>query len=126
MKKEEQNGQKGIVASVVVPVYNAQARLRACLDCYAAQTLEAIEIICVDDGSTDRSHGILEEYARKDSRFRIIEQENSGAAIARNRGAAEAGGEWVFFGDADDECAPEMLSEWRRPSAIFRALALKT
>ena len=90
--------------SVVLPVYNVEGYLRGCLDSVRTQTLEDIEIICVDDGSTDGSGAILDEYAATDGRFRVIHQPNSGAGAARNRGLAEARGKYLFFCDADDRC----------------------
>ena len=72
--------------SVVIPVYNIEAHLRQCLDSVAGQTLSDLEVICVDDGSTDTSPAILEEYAQKDPRFQVIRQANAGPGAARNRG----------------------------------------
>ena len=72
--------------SVVIPVYNIEAHLRQCLDSVAGQTLSDLEVICVDDGSTDTSPAILEEYAQKDPRFQVVRQANAGPGAARNRG----------------------------------------
>ena len=72
--------------SVIIPVYNAQDYLRDCLDSICRQTLTDIEIICVDDGSSDDSLEILKEYAQKDSRIQVICQKNGGAGAARNNG----------------------------------------
>lgn len=88
--------------SVVVPVYNIETCLRQCLDSIAAQTLKDIEIICVDDGSTDNSIHILHDYTQKDERFSIITQKNSGPENARNRGLGAATGEYIIFLDSDD------------------------
>lgn len=76
--------------SVIVPIYNMESLLPRCLDSLAAQTLRDLEIICVDDGSTDGSGGIVRKYASGDSRFRLITQENSGRAEARNAGIRAA------------------------------------
>lgn len=95
--------------SVIIPVYNAEPYLRQCLDSVINQTLKEIEIICVDDGSTDHSLEILESYADKDSRVRILTQENRSAGVARNRGLAEAEGEYLSFLDADDFFETNML-----------------
>ena len=95
--------------SVIVPVYNAQSHLRQCLDSIMGQTLREIEILCVDDGSTDGSAQILEEYKGCDPRLHVIMQENIGAGAARNRGLAEASGEYLSFLDADDFFEPDML-----------------
>ena len=78
--------------SVVIPVYNVERYLRTCLDSVANQTLRDIEIICVDDGSTDGSPGILKEYARRDNRISILSQSNNGLSSARNAGAKAATG----------------------------------
>jgi len=88
--------------SVIIPVYNVKAYLRQCLDSVIKQTLQEIEIICVDDGSTDGSLDILKEYADKDARITVLSQENLHAGIARNAGLAVAQGEYVHFLDSDD------------------------
>ena len=97
--------------SVIMPVYNAGRYLRQCMDSLISQTLHNIEIICVDDGSTDDSVAILEEYARKDSRVRIICQSNSGAGAARNNGIRHAVGEYLSILDCDDFFEPDMLEK---------------
>lgn len=88
--------------SIIVPVYNVEQYLRQCLDSLLAQTFGDIEIICVDDGSTDASGTILNDYAHADSRLRVITQPNSGVSAARNRGIEESRGEWLIFVDSDD------------------------
>jgi glycosyltransferase involved in cell wall biosynthesis len=88
--------------SVVIPVYNAEKYLRECLDSVVNQTLKDIEIICVNDGSTDKSHTILEEYAAQDDRIILLNQSNAGAGAARNKGIETAISEFVIFIDADD------------------------
>ena len=88
--------------SVIIPVYNVEEYLRECLDSVVNQTLRDIEIICVDDGSTDSSLDILKEYAAKDNRFTILEQSNKGAGAARNKGLDIAKGEYLYFLDSDD------------------------
>lgn len=88
--------------SVIIPVYNAEKYLRQCLDSVVNQTLQEIEIICVDDGSTDGSLAILREYEAADSRVKVLTQENQGAGVARNNGMAAAHGEYFAFWDADD------------------------
>ena len=91
--------------SVVIPVYNAERYLSRCLDSVLAQTLRDIEVICVDDGSTDSSPEILGKYRSMDSRVRVIRQENSGQGAARNRGIDAATGGSLCFVDADDALA---------------------
>ena len=88
--------------SVIIPVYNVEKYLRQCLDSIVNQTLHDIEIICVDDSSTDSSYTILQEYAKKDNRIVILQQQNTGAGAARNMGIDVAQGEYVHFLDADD------------------------
>ena len=104
----------GIAASVIIPVYNAESYLAQALISYCAQTLSNIEIICVDDGSTDGSRAICEKFAAFDPRIRVITQKNQGAAVARNCGIDKARGRWLFFGDADDFCRHDMLEEMVR------------
>ncbi len=88
--------------SVIIPVYNVEQYLRECLDSVINQTLKEIEIICVDDGSTDKSLDILLEYAAKDNRITVLKQENQGSGPARNNGILTAKGEFIAFMDADD------------------------
>ena len=88
--------------SIVIPVYNVEHYLRECLDSVLSQTYSDWEAICVNDGSTDGSSVILEEYAAKDSRFRMISQKNAGTAAARNTGLKVAKGDYIFFLDSDD------------------------
>ena len=95
--------------SVIIPVYNTELYLRECLDSVIHQTLKEIEIICVDDGSTDRSLEILREYEARDGRFRVLTQPNVNAGAARNRGLDLARGEYLSFLDADDFFEPKML-----------------
>ncbi|MBR5160328.1 MAG: glycosyltransferase family 2 protein, partial [Thermoguttaceae bacterium] len=88
--------------SVIIPVYNVEPYLRECLDSVVNQTFRDIEIICVNDGSTDGSPAILEEYAAKDSRIIIIHQQNGGLSAARNSGMNAAKGDFILFVDSDD------------------------
>lgn len=97
------------LASIVVPVYNAQPNLCACLDSLLAQTYENIELICVDDGSTDDSPAVLADYAARDARVRVLTQENRGPGAARNAGMDAASGEYLYFFDCDDWCEPTLL-----------------
>ena len=101
--------EENIKVSVILPVYNGETYLSECLDAILGQTLKEIEVICVNDGSTDRSPEILREYAARDSRIRVIDQENTGAGAARNNGMAQARGEYLSFLDADDFFEPQML-----------------
>ncbi len=101
--------------SVIIPVYNAEKYLKECLDSLLGQTFTEFEIICVDDGSIDRSLEILKKYAEQDSRIRVLTQQNKYAGAARNKGFEVAAGEYVFFLDADDFFAPELMERtWKR------------
>lgn len=96
--------------SIIVPVYNTEPYLRECLDSVLSQTFADWECICVDDGSTDGSGAILDEYSNKDPRFRVIHQKNTGAWAARNKALDLCRGEWALFADGDDLIHPEALS----------------
>jgi len=88
--------------SVIIPVYNKEKYLRQCLDSVLDQGLKELEVIAVDDGSTDSSGAILDEYARRDPRIKAVHQKNQGAGPARNTGLELAAGDYIFFLDADD------------------------
>ena len=91
-----------IKISVVVPVYNVEKYLEQCLNSIINQTFKDIEIICINDGSKDNSLKIIEEFAAKDKRIRIINKENEGISAARNQGMGLAQGEYISFIDSDD------------------------
>ena len=95
--------------SVIVPVYNVEKYLRRCIDSILGQTFTDFELILVDDGSPDGCPAICDEYAKKNSRIRVIHQENQGQAAARNQAIAQAVGEWVCFVDSDDMIHPQMV-----------------
>ncbi|MDO4265795.1 MAG: glycosyltransferase [Eubacteriales bacterium] len=95
MKKEKK-------LTVIIPIYNMQKYLKECLDSALGQTLEDIELICVDDGSTDQSLNILKDYSKKDDRITIIHQENKGVSAARNIAIEKAKSKYVCFMDPDD------------------------
>lgn len=118
---QETEQKKDIQVSVIIPVYNSEKYLRQCLDSVAAQTLENMEVICVDDGSTDGSVTILKEFAQRDSRFHLLRQRNSGAGAARNQGLREAVGEFLMFLDADDFFEPDMLEKAVNCAETYRA-----
>ena len=96
--------------SVLVPVYNVEKYLTQCLDSIIGQTLKDIEIICVNDGSTDSSLEILKEYENKDRRIKIVDKKNGGLPSARNAGLDAATGEYVSFIDSDDYIQPDMMA----------------
>ena len=88
--------------SVILPVYNLEKYLRECLDSIKNQSLKEFEVICINDGSTDNSLEILKEYAKSDLRFKVIDQQNQGVSVARNRGIELARGKYIAFIDGDD------------------------
>ncbi len=91
--------------SVIIPVYNVENYLRECVDSVLKQTYRNLEIILVDDGSTDSSGIICDEYVEKDDRISVIHQKNGGLSVARNTGLTEANGDYVYFLDSDDYIA---------------------
>jgi glycosyltransferase involved in cell wall biosynthesis len=97
--------------SVVIPVYNTVRFLPDCLESVLNQTFEDIEIICVDDGSTDDSLSVLQEYAKKDPRIKIFSQKNAGVSAARNVGLENTAGKYVLCADSDDTADPGMLKK---------------
>lgn len=97
------------LVSTIVPVYNSAPWLRRCLDSLRCQSYRNLEIVCVNDGSSDNSLEILEEYAQQDSRIRVVSQSNRGLAAARNTGLQYCTGEWVIGVDADDYVAPDVV-----------------
>ncbi len=94
--------------SVIVPVYNGEKYLKECLDSILSQTLSDIEIICVNDGSTDGSYDILENYKLKDSRIKIINKPNTGYGNSMNVGIQESQGEFIGIVESDDYVEPNM------------------
>ena len=97
--------------SVIIPIYNSENYLSQCLDSILNQTLKEIEIICVDDGSTDNSLSILKNYSQMDNRIKILKQENKGGGVARNYGMSIAKGEYLFFLDSDDFFNETLLND---------------
>lgn len=98
--------QNNSIVSVVIPVYNVECYIDECLDSVCKQTYSSIEIICIDDGSTDNSLTILKKYAEQDERIRIIEKTNGGLSSARNAGLRYCTGDYVIFIDSDDILVP--------------------
>ena len=97
--------------SIIVPCYNLAPWIQQCLDSVASQDFKDWECVVIDDESTDNSGQILDEYARRDSRFKIIHQVNAGEGGARNAGLSVAKGEWIFFLDGDDLMLPHALAQ---------------
>ncbi len=98
-----------MLVSIIVPVYNSESYLRACLGSIEAQSFRDFEVLLVDDGSTDSSGQICDEWSVRDSRFKFIHTDNEGVSAARNRGLDLASGDYVFFVDSDDAIVPETL-----------------
>ena len=107
--------------SVIVPVYNTEKYLRECIDSILAQTFTDFELILVDDGSTDGSGAICDEYAGKDSRIQVVHQENLGATAARRKGADRSYGEYVAFVDSDDWISHNMYQDMIRKAETYGA-----
>ena len=105
--------------SVIIPVYNAEKTIRFSLNSLQSQTFENYEAIIIDDGSTDRSAKICQEFVREDKRFIYYKQKNSGVSIARNFGISHARGDYIAFLDSDDFYEPEYLMQFDRLITMF-------
>ncbi len=114
---------ENVKVSVIIPVYNAEKWLERCATSVTNQTLKEIEIILVDDGSTDNSLAVCQEIATKDSRISVIHCENNGPSTARNIGMGKATGEYIAFVDADDEVKPDMYENMYRIAIQDDAMA---
>lgn len=110
-----------VKVSVIVPVYQAAAYLDRCVTSLLEQTLPDLEIILVDDGSTDGSAALCDVFARRDSRIQVVHQENGGACRARNTGIQLAAGAYVGFVDADDYVQPEMYQQLYMAAMAYHA-----
>lgn len=97
--------------SIIIPIYNTEKYLKACLDSVLSQTYENLEIILIDDGSTDNSGKIIDDYAKKDHRIKVIHQKNRGQSAARNEGLKKATGNYISFIDADDKITPNFIEK---------------
>ncbi len=105
---------KSILISVIVPVYNAESYIERCINSLLKQSLKKIEIIAINDGSADNSLAILQSLAQTDIRLRVINQENQGVSMTRNKGIELARGEYIGFVDADDYIEPDMYEKLYR------------
>lgn len=103
--------------SIIVPVYNAEKYLQECVDSILTQTLSDLELILVDDGSTDSSPALCDQYAAQDARVKVIHKSNGRAASARNAGLRAATGEYVAFVDSDDWISPDMYEKMLQTGA---------
>lgn len=107
--------------SVIIPVYNVEAHLEKCLESVSKQTLRDIEIICVNDGSTDGSAAILQKFSEKDKRFVVITRKNQGLSVARNVGLAHSNAKYIAYVDSDDFVHPEFLQKLYSVANEYRA-----
>lgn len=105
------------VISVIVPVYNVEPYLKTCIDSIVGQTYKNIELILVDDGSSDNSGQICDEYAYQDSRIKVFHRANSGVSAARNFGISKAQGDWILFVDSDDWINTRLIETCQRQFA---------
>lgn len=102
---------KMVKISVIIPLYNASSYLHHSIDTLLSQPFQDIEIVLVDDGSTDESPAICDEYARKDGRIKVFHEAHSGVAHSRQIGLDHAIGEYILYVDVDDQVQPDMISE---------------
>ena len=113
------------LVSVIIPVYNAETHLAECLRSVLSQHHQSLDVVCVDDGSTDGSASILASLADRDRRVTVLRQTNRGVSAARNAGLAVARGDLVAFVDADDVCAPELIGHLTRAMSAEVDLVLE-
>ena len=111
MSERSSKSKENIGLSVVVPVYNVEPYLERCLDSILNQVYSVTEIICVDDGSTDKSGEILDNYSQKDARIKVIHKENGGLVSARKEGLRHATGKYATYVDSDDWIEPQMYAQ---------------
>lgn len=110
--------------SVIIPVYNVEKYLNQCIDSIIGQTYQDLEIILINDGSTDKSGSICDAYAQRDKRIKVIHKQNEGQASARNHGLSVATGDYISFIDSDDWIEPHMYSSAMQHFAVTPQLAL--
>ena len=108
------NANKAPKVSILVPIYNTSKYLPECLDSLLGQTLKDIEIVCINDGSTDNSPDIIREYQKRDSRVKLVDKANSGYGDSMNKGIEHATGEYIGICESDDFASPDMFETlWR-------------
>ena len=112
------------MVSCIIPVYNTEKYLRRCIESVLAQTFVDWEMLLIDDGSTDASGSICDEYAAKDERIRVFHKENGGISSARNLGLNYAQGEWIFFVDSDDSLPKTSLESLLARSSDANIIAV--
>lgn len=99
----------GELVGIIIPVYNVEKYIRRCLDTVISQTYKNIEVLLIDDGSSDSSYSICQEYSKKDNRLKLLHKENGGVSSARNIGIDVANGKYISFVDADDWVEPDYI-----------------
>ena len=109
------------MVSIIVPIYNTEQYLSKCLESICNQTYSDIEVIMINDGSTDGSKNVADSYIKKDWRFRLYSQENAGVSVARNVGLENAQGEYVLFVDSDDWLEPQMIEKLVHNMIVYNA-----
>ena len=109
------------VVSVLIPVYNAEKYFSRCLDSILNQSYKNIEVILVDDGSPDKCGLICDEYAKKDSRIKVIHQKNQGVSVARNVALDNASGDYTLFIDSDDTIHPDCIADCVKTAVAHEA-----
>ena len=119
------NDKNTLNISVVIPIFNADKYLHRCINSVLSQSYTDFELLLIDDGSTDKSGKICDEYAREDDRVRVFHKENGGVSSARNLGLDNAKGEWVSFVDADDRVETDYLKKCTRNFAGFPKMLTK-
>lgn len=109
------------MVSIIVPVYNVENVLHYCIDSILEQTYTDFELILVDDGSTDKSGIVCDEYAKTDSRIRVFHNSNEGVSVARNCGIDNAKGEYICFVDSDDRLHAAFLEKMQKAMLLYSA-----
>lgn len=99
----------GELVGIIIPVYNVEKYIRRCLDTVISQTYKNIEVLLIDDGSSDSSYSICQEYSKKDNRLKLLHKENGGVSSARNIGIDVANGKYISFVDAGDWVEPDYI-----------------
>lgn len=99
------------LVTIIIPVYNVEERIDYCLESVLAQTYQNIEILLIDDGSTDNSGKICDRYSQRDSRITVIHKKNGGVSTARNVGIVQSNGDYICFVDSDDAVKPDMIKK---------------
>lgn len=119
MSKQHKNQDSSLI-SVIIPVYNCREYIARCMDSVLAQTYRNMEVLLIDDGSTDGSDVLCNQYPSVDSRVKVLHIPHSGVSAARNVGLEKAGGEYIAFVDADDHVSPTMLVTLRSAVPVLR------